>query len=65
MRGYGERVLRRRAAQPFEDLISQLRNPPWWSPQSNPLADPYANTGEFFIHHEDVRRGAPGWQPAR
>jgi uncharacterized protein (TIGR03085 family) len=63
MRGYGERALRRRAETPYEELISQVRNPPWWSPQSNRLADPYANTGEFYIHHEDVRRGAPGWQP--
>jgi uncharacterized protein (TIGR03085 family) len=30
---------------------------------SNPLTDELANGMEFFIHHEDVRRGRPGWQP--
>ena len=25
--------------------------------------DRMVNTGEFFIHHEDVRRGTPGWAP--
>ena len=36
---------------------------PWWSPVSNPLTDGLANSLEFFIHHEDVRRAQPGWQP--
>jgi len=25
--------------------------------------DEKANTVEFFVHHEDVRRAAPGWEP--
>jgi uncharacterized protein (TIGR03085 family) len=28
-----------------------------------PGMDERANAVEFFVHHEDVRRGAPGWQP--
>ncbi|OBK74639.1 TIGR03085 family metal-binding protein [Mycobacterium sp. 1274761.0] len=35
--------------------------PPWYSPFK--LLDPLVNTTEMFIHHEDVRRAAPGWQP--
>jgi uncharacterized protein (TIGR03085 family) len=27
------------------------------------VTDELANALEFFIHHEDVRRGAPGWAP--
>ncbi|MDP9792012.1 uncharacterized protein (TIGR03085 family) [Catenuloplanes nepalensis] len=63
LRGYGERTRLRTAAMPYPELIALVRKAPWWSPTGNPLTDPGANTGEFFIHHEDVRRGAPGWQP--
>lgn len=61
--GYGEKVRLARAELPFPELVDQLRRPPVWSPVSNPLVDPLANTLEFFIHHEDVRRAAPDWQP--
>lgn len=30
---------------------------------SNRFTDGLINTGEFFIHHEDARRGRPGWEP--
>ncbi|HEX5541675.1 MAG TPA: TIGR03085 family metal-binding protein [Micromonospora sp.] len=62
MQAYGERVRRSVAAQPFPRLVELVRRPPWWSPVSNPLTDRIANTVEFFIHHEDVRRAQPGWQ---
>jgi uncharacterized protein (TIGR03085 family) len=35
--------------------------PPAYSPLK--LLDPVANIGEMFIHHEDVLRAQPGWQP--
>lgn len=35
--------------------------PPVYSPLK--LLDPVANVAEMFIHHEDVRRAQPGWQP--
>lgn len=60
---YGERVRLTRAAWPYEELVAQLRQPPVWSPVSNPLIDPLTNTMEFFVHHEDVRRGTGDWQP--
>ncbi|MEU8297310.1 TIGR03085 family metal-binding protein [Micromonospora sp. NPDC048909] len=63
LRGYAERVRRRIAARPFAELVAQVRRPPVWSPVSNPLTDEAANTMEFFIHHEDVRRARPGWLP--
>ncbi len=60
---HGERVRRRLAARPYAELVALVRIAPWWSPVSNPLVEPLTNTLEFFIHHEDVRRGRPGWQP--
>lgn len=61
--GHGEHVRRTLAARPYDEVIRLVRTPPWWSPVSNPLTDETANGLEFFIHHEDVRRGAPGWEP--
>jgi uncharacterized protein (TIGR03085 family) len=63
LRGYTERVRRSVAARPFANLVELVRRPPWWSPVSNPLTDGLANTVEFFIHHEDVRRASPDWLP--
>ncbi|MFC7548497.1 TIGR03085 family metal-binding protein [Plantactinospora sp. GCM10030261] len=63
VRGYSERVRRTIAAQPYPELVDQVRRPPFWSPVSNPLTDELANLLEFFIHHEDVRRARDGWQP--
>ena len=59
--GHGEHVRLAKAAQPYSEIVQEVRTPPWWSPVSNPLVDELSNTVEFFIHHEDVRRGAPGW----
>ncbi len=58
--GHGEHVRLAKAAQPYPVLLQELRTPPWWSLISNPLVDELANTVEFFIHHEDVRRATPG-----
>jgi uncharacterized protein (TIGR03085 family) len=63
LRGYAERVRLALAARPFPQLVELVRRPPWWSPISNPLTDELANTVEFFIHHEDVRRAQPDWRP--
>jgi uncharacterized protein (TIGR03085 family) len=52
------------AARPYEDLIAGVRTgPPRLSPQRIGALDRLTNTIEYFVHHEDVRRGAPGWQP--
>jgi uncharacterized protein (TIGR03085 family) len=63
LRGHLERVRRRIATRPYVELVALVRVAPWWSPVSNPLVEPLTNTVEFFIHHEDVRRGQPDWQP--
>ncbi|MFI6999364.1 TIGR03085 family metal-binding protein [Nocardia sp. NPDC050175] len=60
--GYLERVQTKVASQPFPELLEQVRTgPPWWSPL-RPV-DALANLTEMFVHHEDVRRGSPGWMP--
>jgi uncharacterized protein (TIGR03085 family) len=46
----------------WDDLVKMIASgPPVYSPFK--LLDPVANLGEMFIHHEDVRRAADGWQP--
>lgn len=44
-----------------ELLALVASGPPLYSPFK--LLDPLVNTTEMFIHHEDVRRAAPAWQP--
>jgi uncharacterized protein (TIGR03085 family) len=63
LRAHGERVRLAQAAKPYELTLAELRTPPRWSPVSNPLVEGLTNSGEFFIHHEDARRGRPDWAP--
>lgn len=59
-----ERVMASIAEQPFEDMVRTFRaGPPMWSPFALPLLGDRANLFEFYIHHEDVRRAQPGWEP--
>jgi len=59
-----ERVQNGAASEPFDKLVGLLRSgPPIWSQFRLPLVDGQANTIEFFVHLEDVRRAQPGWQP--
>lgn len=61
--GYTRRVQRRLAGHtPFPRLVELIRTgPPRLSPLRLPGADASVNTLEFFVHHEDIRRGQPGW----
>ncbi len=62
--GWTKRVQSRLAAGDFTALIRRLRNgPPTLSWCRPPLLDAAGNGVEFFVHHEDVRRAQPGWQP--
>jgi uncharacterized protein (TIGR03085 family) len=65
--GYTARVqqrLKERIA--FPDLVRMIRSgPPRLSVLALPGVDERANAVEFFVHHEDVRRGAPGWEPRK
>ncbi|GII22118.1 TIGR03085 family metal-binding protein [Planosporangium mesophilum] len=64
LRGWTERVQRGyRDGRDYPDLVGLVRHPPRWSPLSLAPLDEAANTLEFFIHTEDVRRGGPDRQP--
>jgi uncharacterized protein (TIGR03085 family) len=55
---------RLRTGTPYAELVARVRSgPPAWSPMALPVVDRLFNTSEFVIHHEDVRRAQPGWQP--
>ncbi|QKG26696.1 TIGR03085 family metal-binding protein [Actinomadura verrucosospora] len=62
---YTERVRRRTArAVPFERLVERFRQgPPKFSPYAVPGVDKIGNGVEFFVHHEDIRRAGPDWEP--
>lgn len=52
------------AALSWPELIQRVRlGPPWWSPFAWPMLGELLNGAEFFVHHEDVRRAQPDWQP--
>lgn len=62
--GWTNRVQQAVAAEPFPELVRKVRTgPPTLSVFSIPGMDSAANLVEYFVHHEDVRRGAEGWAP--
>jgi uncharacterized protein (TIGR03085 family) len=59
-----DRSARRLARQDFSSLVERVRSgPPRWSPIALPPLDRAVNTLEYFVHHEDIRRAGPGWEP--
>ena len=62
--GWADRSQRSLARQDYTRLVQHVRSgPPLWSPLRIHQLDVATNTTEYFVHHEDVRRAAPGWQP--
>lgn len=61
--GYTARMQRRyRDRYSYSQLITLFKDgPPVLSPFAIPGADEAANTVEYFVHHEDVRRATSGW----
>ncbi|MFG2832156.1 TIGR03085 family metal-binding protein [Streptomyces sp. NPDC048434] len=59
-----ERVQAEFADKPYEELIRLIRTgPPRMSPFVLKQIDEAANTVEFYVHAEDVRRAQPDWAP--
>lgn len=59
-----ERVQGEFAAKPYEELIQLIRTgPPRVSPFALKQVDEAANTVEFYVHTEDVRRAQSDWTP--
>src|SRR3954451_3881692 len=64
LHGLTRRSERRMQGQDFSALVERVRNgPPKWSVMAIPPVDQLFNTLEYFVHHEDIRRGSAGWEP--
>jgi uncharacterized protein (TIGR03085 family) len=62
--GWTEKVSAGYKAQPWPHVVQLYRSgPPSWNPMGWGKVDQLANSAEMFIHHEDARRGSPGWEP--
>ncbi len=62
--GLTDRASARLAGEDFATLVERVRSgPPYWSPMAFGPLDRVTNTLEYFVHHEDIRRGLPGWKP--
>lgn len=59
-----DRVQGEFTSKPYEELIQLIRTgPPRMSPYALKQVDEVANTVEFYIHAEDLRRAVPDWTP--
>ncbi|MGC9408952.1 TIGR03085 family metal-binding protein [Streptomyces sp. DZ1-3] len=59
-----DRVMEEYGAKPYEELLQLIRTgPPRFSPFQLKQVDEAANTVEFYVHTEDVRRARPDWSP--
>ncbi|MER6116465.1 TIGR03085 family protein [Streptomyces sp. A0642] len=57
-----DRIMTEFTEKPYEELIQLIRTgPPRMSPFSLKQLDEAANTVEFYVHTEDVRRAQPDW----
>ena len=62
--GHTSNVMREVAEQPFHELVATFRSgPPWWSVFAIPVVGDRLNMFELYVHHEDIRRAQPDWQP--
>ncbi len=62
--GWTDQVQASYAERPYADLVELVRTGPGrLSPFSLPGVDKLLNTTEYAVHHEDVRRAQPTWQP--
>jgi uncharacterized protein (TIGR03085 family) len=54
------------AARSYPECVALFRaGPPPWLPLGLPVVGEFGNQLEFVVHHEDARRGEPGWEPRR
>lgn len=61
---FTEAAMRSYASTPWAERVWLLRDgPPLWSPYRIGPVDERANLVEFYVHHEDLTRAQPDWQP--
>jgi uncharacterized protein (TIGR03085 family) len=58
--GFTEKGMEREEIRPWEELVDRVRSGPMWFTRP---ADELINTVEYFVHHEDVRRGDGTGEP--
>lgn len=64
LQGFLDRAMRKASQEEFPTLVKRLRHgPPVYSPFSLPKVGAALNLVEFYIHHEDIRRAQPSWEP--
>ena len=62
--GHTSNVMANAAKQPYEEMIAAFRGgPPWWTVFAIPGVGDRLNLFEFYVHHEDIRRAQPEWEP--
>jgi uncharacterized protein (TIGR03085 family) len=59
---FTERDMARAARTPYPALVERVREV-GWTPYRIPLVDKLANTLEYLVHHEDLLRARPTWEP--
>jgi uncharacterized protein (TIGR03085 family) len=62
MAGVTDRAMARASRPPFPDMVQKLYHPRL-TPYRLPGVERVTNTLEYFVHHEDLRRAQPGWEP--
>lgn len=60
--GVTQRAMTRAADRDFSALVAKVRTP-GLTPFAIPAVDVAANTAEYLVHHEDIRRAQPEWHP--
>lgn len=61
-----EAMQRLRRELTYPEIVDRFRNgASGWSPSRVSAIDNAANTVEFFVHHEDIRRAAQEWGPRK
>lgn len=59
---FTERAMADEAAAGVPAMVQRLRSP-LRTPYALPIVERFAQTMEYFVHHEDIRRAQPGWEP--
>lgn len=60
--GLTQHAMRRATRPGLEAMVARLRSTSL-HPVAIPQVDRVFNTMEYFVHHEDMRRAQPSWQP--
>jgi uncharacterized protein (TIGR03085 family) len=60
--GLHDRHIAKLARGDFSALVERLRDP-GFTPYALKPVERLLNTLEYFVHHEDLRRAQPGWEP--